>query len=234
MKILKEFSRFADEYTKHNMIQSEVAKRLISMLTKKRYKRVLDLGSGSGAVYRNLLEKNIEIDKFIAFDFSKEMLNLHPMADNIECVCSNFNEKKSFQPYYSEEFDLLLSASALQWSEDLSSVLSSISHLASEYYFAFFTSNTFSTLHKIAGVKSPIYTKEVITKTLKKYYDCEVEESQYRLNFSSVQEMFRYIKRSGVSGGTGQLSYKEMKNLMKNYPLDYLEFEVIFVKAVRN
>jgi malonyl-CoA O-methyltransferase len=233
MKIVKEFSRFADEYTKHNMIQSEVAKRLISMLPQKRYKKVLDLGSGSGAVYQNLLEKKIKVDKFIALDFSKEMLKLHPNADNIECVCSNFNEQERFKAYSLEEFDLLLSASALQWSEDLSSLLSSISHLASEYYFAFFTSNTFSTLHQTAGVESPIYTKEFIVETLEKHYDFEIEEAEYRLQFSSVQEMFRYIKRSGVSGGRGQLSYKEMKNLMKNYPLNYLEFEVIFVKAFK-
>ena len=43
--------------------------------------------------------------------------------------------------------------------------------------------------------------------------------------------MFRYIKRSGVSGGVGVLNYREMKNIMKNYPLDYLEFEVLFIKA---
>jgi len=43
--------------------------------------------------------------------------------------------------------------------------------------------------------------------------------------------MFRYIKKSGVSGGEKQLSYKQIKHLMKAYPLDYLEFEVLFIKA---
>jgi len=41
--------------------------------------------------------------------------------------------------------------------------------------------------------------------------------------------MFKYIKRSGVSGGKKQLNYKQMKKIMQNYPLDYLEFEVLFV-----
>jgi malonyl-CoA O-methyltransferase len=43
--------------------------------------------------------------------------------------------------------------------------------------------------------------------------------------------MFNYIKKSGVSGGEKQLTYKQTKQLMKNYPLNYLEFEVLFVKA---
>lgn len=43
--------------------------------------------------------------------------------------------------------------------------------------------------------------------------------------------MFKYIKKSGVSGGEKQLSYKETKQLMHTYPLSYLEFEVLFVEG---
>jgi malonyl-CoA O-methyltransferase len=41
--------------------------------------------------------------------------------------------------------------------------------------------------------------------------------------------MFRYIKGSGVSGSRNLLSFKDMKRLMKEYPLNYLEFEVAFI-----
>jgi len=234
MEIVKEFSRFADEYRKHNIIQSKVASYLTSLITIDKYKNILDLGSGSGAVYQNIVEKNIEFEKFIAFDFSSKMLKLHPNSSNIQKICADFNQKESFEYYKKKEFDILISSSALQWSSDLSAVLETISLLANKYYFAFFTSNTFKTLHQTAGIDSPIYSKEDIIKILKKNYDFNVEEAQYHLNFSSVQEMFRYIKRSGVSGGIRQLSYKEMKDLIKNYPLNYLEFEVIFVKAVKS
>ena len=231
MKIVKEFSRFAHEYDKHNVIQSEVAKRLVSMLPNKNYKKILDLGSGSGAVYKNLIEHDICVNEFIAFDFSEEMLRLHPNGHNLKKICLDFNQMDSFSSYRDKEFDTIISASALQWSKNLSAVLSSISHLAHEYYFAFFTAKTFSTLHKTAGIQSPIYTKKSIESALKKFYDYEIDEAEYHLNFDSVQEMFRYIKRSGVSGGSGQLSYKQMKHVMNTYPLEYLEFEVLFVKA---
>ncbi|RUM71297.1 MAG: methyltransferase [Sulfurovum sp.] len=234
MKIVKEFSRFAEDYKKHNMIQLEVASRLTLMLEQKRYVKVLDLGCGSGAVYDNFTKKNISTDKFIAFDFSKEMLALHPSSSNIEKVCSDFNNKESFLAYKKSEFDILISASALQWSNDLSTVLKTISLLADKYYFAFFTSKTFATLHQTAGIQSPIYSKEFIIEKLNKYYKYELEVVEYQLSFSSVREMFQYIKRSGVSGGSGQLSYGGMKRLMREYPLDYLEFEVLFVKAVKS
>jgi len=232
MKIVKEFSRFAEEYNQRNIIQLEVAKRLVSMLPKKKYKHVLDIGSGSGAVCSFMIKNQILFEKFVAFDFSEEMLKLHPKDEKIFPICLNFNNKNAFTSYVDNEFDILLSSSALQWSEDLSSVLQSISRLADEQYFTFFTSNTFSTLHKIAGIVSPIYSKKIIEQSLKDYFDYTVEVVEYKLYFDSVQEMFRYIKRSGVSGGAGKLTYREMKQLMKNYPLNYLEFEVLFIKAV--
>jgi len=234
MKIVKEFSRFADEYNKHNIIQSEVAKRLTSMLDKSKYSKVLDLGSGAGAVYENFLKQGIIVDEFTAFDFSKEMLSLHPNAKNIKKKHADFNEINSFFMYKKNEFNILISASALQWSSDLSKVLASISPLASEYYFAFFTSNTFATLHDTAGIKSPIYSKKCIISSLKEHYNIETEIKDYKLYFDSVYEMLKYIKRSGVSGGSRQLSYEKIKSLIKNYPLDYLEFEVLFIKAYRN
>jgi len=43
--------------------------------------------------------------------------------------------------------------------------------------------------------------------------------------------MLRYIKESGTSGGEKQLSYKQTKRLLDQYPLDYLEFEVLFVRT---
>ena len=43
--------------------------------------------------------------------------------------------------------------------------------------------------------------------------------------------MLKYIKRSGVSGGVKPLSYKQTKNLLDSYPLEYLEFEVLFLRV---
>jgi malonyl-CoA O-methyltransferase len=49
------------------------------------------------------------------------------------------------------------------------------------------------------------------------------------LEFEDNISKFRYIKKSGVSSGKRELGYKETKELIRNYPLNYLEFEVLFV-----
>ena len=227
---VKEFSRFAHTYDTYNIIQDEVAQVLVDLLPEAYYETVVDMGSGSGAVYKYMLKKEIDTLRFIALDASAEMLALHPNHPNIKKIRADFNTENAFCLDLSNE-SIILSASALQWSKDLDFTFSRLASKASKAYFAIFTSGTFKTLHETSGVHSPIYSAEVLKNTIDKYYSAEYDIKSYTLKFISVKEMFRYIKRSGVGGGEKQLGYKETKHLMEKYPLDYLEFEVLFVRA---
>ncbi|BAF70999.1 methyltransferase domain-containing protein [Sulfurovum sp. NBC37-1] len=228
---IKEFSRFAKVYDRYNIIQSEVANTLVSKLSEKNYGTIIDIGAGSGKVYHSLLSEHISFERFIALDSSLEMLNIHPNEQSVEKICADFNCLETFDPLEKNENTLLLSSSALQWSTDPEATFSKLSQLAPRAYFAIFTSNTFKTLHQCAGIDSPIHNTERLKAVVERYYDAKYELRQYKLHFDSVHEMFRYIKKSGVSGGEKKLGYKETKALMKSYPLDYLEFEVLFVEA---
>ncbi|CAA6821561.1 MAG: Biotin synthesis protein BioC [uncultured Sulfurovum sp.] len=232
MKVVRAFSRYAHEYNKYNVVQKDVAKRLCIFLDKKYYGKILDIGAGDGAVYENLLRQNIKFSSFTALDFSKEMLAIHKSDDLVKKVCLNFNEDNLSNSFNKNEFDLVISSSALQWSNDLTCLLKQISLFSDKLVFSFFTANTFRTLHNTMNITSPVLSKETILASLNEVFEYELEVLEYKLDFDSVHEMLRYIKKSGVSGGVKQLSYKDIKFLMLNYPLDYLEFEVVFVKVV--
>ena len=229
--IIKEFSRFAQQYNEYNMIQAQVAKRVVERLPDDCYTSILDIGCGSGQVFKNIENKSIQFNTFTAFDSSSNMLALHPQAKNIKKICADFNDR-SFRDLLDKRYDLLLSSSSLQWSSDLDFTLKSIAELSHTFHAAIFTSGTFKTLHQVAQISSPIYTaKEVQESILKHYAEVDFELHSYTLHFDSVRDMFRYIKKSGVSSGEKKLSYKETKTLMKSYPLEYLEFEVLFIEA---
>ncbi len=229
MEVVKEFSRFADEYANHNIIQNTVVEKLCQLLAKDVYGNILDIGAGTGAIHQELSKKNIKFSKFVALDFSQQMLDIHSSNSNIKKICLDFNKKNFSSIFKKNEFDILISTSALQWSSNLSNVLKELSVLADSFLFSFFTANTFKTLHTTVNIKSPILTKEAILKSLNEFFIYDVELVEYRLKFNSVREMLHYIKKSGVSGGVKQLGYQQMKTLMMQYKLDYLEFEVMFV-----
>ncbi len=227
MKVSTEFSKNASHYEKHNTIQKRVIERLLAS-TSYKPKRILDLGCGSGALCRKI---DWEYEHFVGVDFAPGMLELHPKSEKIEAIYGDFNDRALFENLATYEFDYIFSASALQWADNLQSVFQNITLLNTPFSLAIFTAGTFKTLNKTAGLQPLLLSAKEIKKIQKESFDAAFEVVKYTMEFDDVREMFRYIKRSGVSGSRNILSFKETKELMKNYPLNYLEFEVAFITS---
>jgi len=227
MKISSEFSKNALSYDSLNEVQNRVVKKLLSFVTTQP-QHILDLGCGSGALCKKV---DWKYKKFTGVDFAPGMLELHPKSKKIECIYGDFNDQTLFENLLTYKYDYIFSASALQWADDLEKVFQNIQKLNAPFALAIFTANTFKTLNTTAGIDSILKEKEQLDTLQKKYFNANFEIINYKLEFSSVRDMFKYIKRSGVSGSRKLLSYKETKKLMSTYPLTYLEFEVAFITS---
>lgn len=228
MSVENQFSKYAKDYKNHNIIQQIVAKSLVREL-KSQPKRILELGCGSGQVYRHI---SWEIDFYKAIDFSSSMCELHPKGEKIEVKCFDFDTQEFLDEIKDNQYDIILSSSALQWSKDLSKIIKNLSFITNEINAVLFTSNTFKTIQNITKTKSPILDEESIKEAFSKYFKCDFEIILYKLEFDNKKDLFDYIKKSGVSGGNSSLDFKDAKKLYKEYNLNYLEFEVIFVKTI--
>ncbi len=222
MKHIREFSRFAQSYQRYKIIQSKVASHLVKNVSS-RGRYILDLGAGSGEVFKNI---DWNYEKFYAMDASERMLTFHPPCS--EKILCSFDDIGCLERLKSLEIDQVFASSSLQWSVDLDRTLSHIAQISSNVAFAIFTSGTFRTIHRLAKIQSPIRDKSTIIEMVRKYFYVKYEVREYKLFFSDKMQLFRYIKRSGVSQGTRRLGYKEMKDLIERYPYSYIEFEVVF------
>lgn len=225
MKISSEFSKYAEHYGSYNVIQNRVVEKLTSHV-KGEPRKILDLGCGRGAVCKNV---SWEYDSFTAVDFAEGMLELHPTSQIIQVMHGDFNDASLFKDLQVKKYDYIISASALQWADDLDLVFKNLKKLNAPVALAIFTSNTFKTLNATASLKSILKSAQEIDMLQKKYFNATFEVVNYRLEFESTREMFRYIKQSGVSGARKVLDYKQTKKLMRDYPINYLEFEVAFI-----
>ena len=226
ISIQNQFSKYAKEYGDNNIIQQIVSKALVRDIVGKP-KNILELGCGSGQVFSHI---NWEFDSYKAIDSSISMCKLHPKEKNLDIHCFNFDDNSFFNYIENNRYDIVISSSALQWSNDINKLVKNLSKVTNEVNVVLFTSNTFNSIQKITQQKSPILSQERIKDSFSKYFKCEFEVLNYNLEFPNKKEMFNYIKNSGVSGKS-TLTYKEAKNLYKEYKLNYLEFEVIFIKA---
>lgn len=227
MKVSVEFSKHADFYDSYNVIQEKVVQKLLSMI-ENHPKKILDLGCGSGSVSKQI---DWKYKKLTAVDFAPRMLEIHPKSKKIECLYGDFNDERLFENLLINKYDHIISSSALQWAEDLDKVFQGITLLDAPISFSIFTSNTFKTLNDTAGIPSLLRSIDEVKSVASKYFDAEFEVIEYSLEFTSVRDIFKYIKKSGVSGARNILSYKQMRQLMDDYPNKSLEFEVLFIHS---
>ena len=223
---MQEFSKQSATYDETNIIQKQVATHLLSKITCKP-KRILDLGCGTGNINKEI---NWKYDKFIGVDSAQGMCEKHPKNNLISVVHRNF-EDLDFQEEILRDapFDLVISSSALQWAGNIEELIKFSSKLSKNIAFAIFTRNTFADIYRLSGLKTFLPNVNELAMITKKYFDIEYEVKKYRLDFEDNLSKFRYIKKSGVSGGRQKLTVSQTKKLIKNYPHDYLEFEVIFI-----
>jgi len=229
LAIKNQFSKFASQYNKNNIIQQIVSKALVREI-KNEPKRILELGCGSGQIFKNI---DFDFDYYKAIDFSQEMCDIHPTNKKLDIFCLNFDNDEFFKNIKDEQYDLVLSSSALQWSKDLSKIVNALAQISNEINMVLFTSNTFKTIFELTNSKSPILELQAIKDIFSKFYDSTFEVLEYKLEFETKKELFSYIKNSGVSGETNNLSFKNAKYLYKNYDKSYLEFEVVFIKGIK-
>ncbi|MCV6608358.1 MAG: methyltransferase domain-containing protein [Campylobacterales bacterium] len=219
--VKKEFSRRSDTYKEYNYLQKEIASYLVSKI-KNKPQKILDLGCGTGEVLSFI---SWDFTQFIGADFSKEMRESHPTKKNISTKDLDFN--KEF-PSDLKDLDLIIASSSLQWSKNLEFTLSQIKEKTNNIAFAIFTNGTFKTIRELTKKETFLKCPKDLKTTMEKYFNVNSKVKQYSLDFESKKELFSYIKKSGVSGGDKQLTFKETKDLINNYPSLSLEAEVIF------
>ena len=229
MRVASEFERFADRYSKYNHIQRIVANRLISQIDSINNATYVDIGCGEGAIYRSMVAKKIDIKRFIAVDISPSMLSLHPDANNIDKIEGDFNSKSLYKRLDKYDIDMVVSASSLQWSQDIEVNIKHLSYIAPKAAYAIFTDATFSDILNYLSVPSPIHSSKSIIEALLKYYELKSMRIEIiTMPFENNQDILSYIKKSGVSGGRAILSYKDIKRFINNYDKKELKFQIIY------
>ncbi len=227
------FNKHAKTYHLFAHIQQQIAIYLMQFLKQKHYDKVLDLGSGSGAVFKALEQQNIIIEDFIALDNSINMLKLHPThSSNIQKISL---EHADFEEYVFQTCDLILSSSSLQWARDLKSVLEKMAFSSKEVALAIHTDFSLHEVHEFLGTPSPlrdIKTLKSLIKDAFKNFQIELENKRFALYFNHKQDCLNYLKKCGLLGGS-TLSFKQKKHFFQNMAFEKLSYEVLLFSGIR-
>ncbi len=223
----KEFTRFAISYQYLSNIQQEIAKELISNVPKDT-ENILDIGCGNGNIYNQI---SWNLSSFYGIDISKEMCKLHPKKENIIIKEANFDDIEIYDFYRGKNIDMIISSSALQWSQNIENIFNAIPSISNNISFSIFTNNSLKSLLNALNIKSFLLDTNNIINLLKKTYKIKTYTKTYKKSFKNTKDLLSFIKKSGISGGVKRVNISDIKRLVQENAIKIANFEVLFIQG---
>ena len=236
------FSKAAACYGDAASVQKKVAFQCAKYCPEGQFKKVLDVGSGVGFLFSELKDR-IVFDSYVSLDLVHPML-LEQKKLSVPLLIAADGENI---PLQEEQFDLLVSSSAMQWySNPEESIPESFKMLKRKGRFAvaIFVKGTLCELADISlktgfGSVKELKDAEFYMGIISGISNIRVsfDRARHEVYFPSVIEFLRNHKRTGAVASSGSISWGKSKylNFIKEYEKKYggeqgvrASYEVLF------
>jgi malonyl-CoA O-methyltransferase len=206
-RIAQSFRKSLDTYNQHAIVQDRICSKLMHALIDHcgtEFQQTLEIGAGTGLLTAKLLEQ-CSIQKLIINDLVAETVG------NISMLCQGHSstevefimgdaEKLQFKAFN----NLIISASTVQWFENLPSFFDTMREiLTTNGIFAFTTFGMYN-MKEITSIEGNTLSYSPLSDLrnilAEKFEILWMMEEQIPLHFSSPKEILQHIKRTGVNG----------------------------------
>jgi len=251
------FSRASSTYDAFSLVQRQVNRHLLELVPDNGFEETLEIGCGTGAFTRMLLEK-VDIRRLLALDISFNMLLQAKKAlPSHSCKCTFLccdGERLALKR--DKGFDLIVSSSCMHWFEDFGASLLNMvtNHLRPGGYMvcSVFGSSTLIELKEILKELYPqrefmlppsdFPTRNEAESILRgRVRSMETEEITIKREYKDLLDLLLSLKRTGTTARSkqGVLLYPrgkiaEVESLYREiYGKIRASFQVIFFKVLR-
>jgi malonyl-CoA O-methyltransferase len=203
------FRRTLFSYGRHAVVQKAMARELAEIICQQEpgrsFERVLEVGSGSGALMAELLAR-CSVNTYYANDLVAESrTSLQGVLDRLPVGEFHFLagdiENLELLP---SSLDLVVSNATLQWLNDLDGFFRKVSlHLKPGGTLAFttFGPSNMREIASVEGVGLSYHSLGELELLAGRYFEINVSrEETLRMEFSSPEAMLHHIRSTGVNG----------------------------------
>ncbi len=254
--LARNFSRCASAYDKHANIQRIAASELIRELPESDFKRILEIGCGTGS-YTELLRERFKYARIESVDIAEKMVEV--ARQKLKDGEVKFSVEDAEDMKLDSGYDLVTSNAAIQWFESPEEAIRSYRNALNRdgiLAFSVFGPLTFRELenalrkasagHGLSVASRGFLSKEATEKMLTKFLrKVSVREVLIKEEYSSLAKLLEKIKYTGVRGSGFASAERERfvwsRRLLKTVEDAYEEeygrivatYQVFLCKALR-
>lgn len=187
------FSKSLSSYNENAKIQKKMAEKLITLLNKTYYKKVLEIGCGTGFL-TELLNKSIEFEQYTAIDIVPDCKNY------IKAINQQINFiQADIESFPLEKYDLIIANASLQWVNDFQNTIETLKNGLlnnGELIFSTFGKENFKEISFVTGTTLNYYSTNELKKLFSK---SEIIPEIHIMAFKSPKEVLKHLQLTGVN-----------------------------------
>lgn len=204
------FSKYAACYDDYSDVQKTVGEELISTLKGQHFKRILDIGCGTGT-YTLLLRQTFPNASITAVDICEEMI--HKAMSKLNDCKIKFVTADAETMSLNESCDLITSNACFQWLENFQSDMANYNNLLAEDGTILFSMFGPSTFHQLSKSLAQFYRQDIhiasqsfidrdtLTAVLANSFNCvSITEQTFDKRYDSLLHLLKTIKYTGTKG----------------------------------
>ena len=209
--IAKKFENSINFYDDNAIIQELMAKKLISLIEKKKFKNILEIGSYSGLLTKKAVEK-FDFDNYLALDIVDSFDKIKNLSPKITFEKNDVEEFNTNQ-----KFDLIIANASLQWCLDFENTIKKLKSYLNKggiIAVSIFALDNFYEIRDSFNVSLKYKTIDEIEKVFSE--NVKIIQESHTLQFKNSKDLLKHIKLTGVNAISKEnLSVVQIKNALK-------------------
>lgn len=226
--VKKRFKKSLKTYDENAIVQKKMAKELISLLPKKEYNKIFEIGCATGILTKEIADKLIFSELYlndIVEESKKYVQEIYKECNFIAGDIENIDLNK--------KYNLIISNACLQWCPNIEETLSKLINALDDggiLAISIFGEDNLKEIKSIFNIGNEISSISSMEKFLNTQKIIAKKEDKIKIDFETPMEVLKHLKYTGTNAIKEiKLTKTKLKDFEQRYKENYTQNNKVYL-----